>query len=179
MKLILWLTPFLMLFANTLFATDLIECNKIFEQRKNEILRELDRLDDERQAFELYKDAQNRLLEKKAQKIAQKLQEVNATLQKVTQTKQEIVTLYEENKKLLKEIKKAKDDKIAATYTKMRDSKAAAILDSMPKPKAAGILFNLKPKKIAKIMGKMDPDIASAVTQLLEKGPPFDSNQSK
>ena len=179
MKLFLVAISLFLTISSSLFATDLIECNKIFEQRKNEILRELDRLDDERQAFELYKDAQNSLLEKKEKKIAQKLQEVNATLQKVTQTKQEIVKLYDDNKKLLEEIKKAKDDKITAAYTKMKDSKAAAILDSMPKPKSASILFNLKPKKIAKIMAKMDPDIASAVTQLLKKGPPFDLNQTK
>lgn len=170
---------FVILLAGSLQAKDLVDCNAVFEQRKGEILRELDRLDEEQQAFTLYKDAQLALIQKKERKLSQKLSEVNATLQKVTRTKQEIVALYEKNKKLLDEIKKAKDDKITASYLKMKDSKAAAILDAMPRPKAAHILFNLTPKKIAKVMAKMDPNIASEVTTLLQKGPPFDTNATK
>ena len=162
-----------------LHAKDLVDCNAIFEQRKGEILRELDRLDEERQAFELYKEAQLDLIAKKERKLSQKMAEVNATLQKVTATKKEIVDIYEKNKKLLEEIKKAKDDKITASYLKMKDSKAAAILDAMPRSEAARILFNLTPKKIAKVMAKMDPDIASKVTELLTQGPPFDHNTTK
>jgi flagellar motility protein MotE (MotC chaperone) len=168
-----------LLFGTLTQAKDLVDCNAVFEQRKGEILRELDRLDEEQQAFELYKEAQRALIDKKEKKLSQKLAEVNATLQKVTATKKEIVDLYEKNKKLLEEIKKAKDDKITASYLKMKDSKAAAILDAMPQPEAARILFNLTPKKIAKVMAKMDPDIASKVTELLIKGPPFDSNLTK
>lgn len=176
MKFILMLA---LLFGTLTQAKDLVDCNAVFEQRKGEILRELDRLDEEQQAFELYKEAQRALIDKKEKKLSQKLAEVNATLQKVTATKKEIVDLYEKNKKLLEEIKKAKDDKITASYLKMKDSKAAAILDAMPQPEAARILFNLTPKKIAKVMAKMDPDIASKVTELLIKGPPFDSNLTK
>ncbi len=176
MKFILMLA---LLFGTLTQAKDLVDCNAVFEQRKGEILRELDRLDEEQQAFELYKEAQRALIDKKEKKLSQKLAEVNATLQKVTATKKEIVDLYEKNKKLLEEIKKAKDDKITASYLKMKDSKAAAILDAMPQPEAARILFNLTPKKIAKVMAKMDPDIASKVTELLVKGPPFDSNLTK
>ncbi len=174
------LSVWLLLGLTTLVsAKDLVDCNAVFEQRKGEILRELDRLDEEQQSFELYKEAQLSLIRKKEQKLTQKLAEVNATLQKVSQTKKEIVALYEKNKKMLEEIKKAKDDKITASYLKMKDSKAAAILDAMTRPQAAKILFNLTPKKIAKVMAKMDPDIASAVTTLLEQGPPFDSNRTK
>ncbi len=169
----------LLLSASGLFAQSVVDCNKVFEERKGEILRLMDRLDDDQQAFEIYKDAQNALLEKRERKIDEKLQEVNATLQKVEKTKQEIVDIYDKNKKLLQEIKKAKDDKITGAYLKMKDSKAASILDAMPRARAARILFNLTPKKISKIMAKMDPDIASEVTALLTKGPPFDSNQTK
>ena len=163
----------------SLYAKNLVECNEIFEQRKSEILRAMDRLDDQQQSFELYKEAQNNLLEKREKKITKKLQEVNATLQKVEKTKKEVVKLYQEKKHLLEEIKKAKDDKITAAYLKMKDSKAASILDDMPKSRAAKILFNLTPKKISKVMAKMDPIIASDVTELLLKGPPFDNNLTK
>ncbi len=174
-----YLLLFSLLLSTILHAKDLVDCNAVFEQRKGEILRELDRLDEEQQAFELYKEAQLALIAKKEEKLARKLAEVNATLQKVSQTKKEIVTLYEENKKMLEAIKKARDDKITASYLKMKDSKAAAILNAMDRPDAAKILFNLTPKKIAKVMAKMDPQIASEVTILLEKGPPFDSNTTR
>ncbi len=163
----------------TAWAQSVVDCNKIFEERKSELLRLMDRLDEEEQSFEIYKDAQNALLEKKKQKLDEKLKEVNATLKKVQNTKRQIVELYDKNKKLLEEIKKAKDDKITGAYLKMKDSKAAAILDAMPRVRAAKILFNLTPKKISKVMAKMDPDIASEVTALLTKGPPFDLNRTK
>ncbi len=159
--------------------TDLIDCDKIFEQRKDEILREMERIDERQQEFEAYQEASKSLMEQKNQKLSLKLDELNATLTKVENTKKEVLQLYEDNKKILKEIKNAKDDKISATYLKMKDKKAATILDNMPRDKAAQILFTLTPKKISKIMAKMNPVYASEVTLLLKSGPPFDQNLTK
>jgi len=166
-----------MIFISVEAKTDLLDCDKVFEQRKDELLREMERIDERQQEFEAYQEASKALIEQKEKKLSKKLSELNATLTKVETTKKEIIDLYEENKKVLEEIEKAKDDKISATYLKMKDKKAAAILDNLPRNKAALILFNLTPKKISKIMAKMDPVKASDVTLLLKAGPPFDKNQ--
>ena len=166
-------------FATLQAKTDLIDCDKIFEQRKDEILREMERIDERQQEFEAYQEASKDLMKQKNEKLSLKLDELNATLTKVEKTKKEVLQLYEDNKKLLEEIKIAKDDKVRDTYLKMKDKKAAAILDNMPRDKAAKILFTLNPKKISKIMAKMNPVYASEVTLLLKEGPPFDQNSTK
>ncbi len=168
-----------LLFAIVQAKTSLIDCDQIFDQRKDEILREMERIDERQQEYEAYQEASKALMEQKNQKLSLKLDELNATLTKVENTKKEVIQLYEDNKKILEEIKNAKDDKISATYLKMKDKKAATILDNMPRDKAAKILFTLTPKKISKIMAKMNPVYASEVTLLLKAGPPFDRNSTK
>ena len=111
---------------------------------------------------------------KKESQILVKEEEVKIALEKVQKTKEDALAVFEKNKKLLADIKEAKDDKLSKTYLKMKDAKAAAILDNMKESEAALILFNLTPKKISKILGKMDPLNASKITKLLSDGPPFD-----
>ncbi|OQX73455.1 MAG: hypothetical protein B6D59_05605 [Campylobacteraceae bacterium 4484_4] len=174
-----------LLFLLTFLAASLIaekvpvDCNKIFELRKAELLREVERIDEQQQAYEAFVAASKAVLKKREEKLRKREQELNATLRKVEETKRKVVEIYDANKKLLEEIQKAKTDKLSATYLKMKESKAAAILDKMPRKEAARILFHLTPKKISKIMAKMDPKIASEVTLLLEKGPPFDTDTSR
>ncbi len=164
----------------TLFAkTSTVDCNKIFELRKKEIAKELERIDEQVQSLEALRSANEELLLKKETQLLKKEEEVKASLLKVEAIKKDTLALYEKNKKVLTDIKDAKDDKLSQTYLKMKDSKAAAILDNMKQSEAALILFNLSPKKISKIMAKMDPQNASTVTKLLSDGPPFDQNSSE
>ncbi len=157
----------------------LVDCDQIFELRKDELLREMERIDERQQEFEAYQEASKTLIEQKNEKLSKKLDELDATLKEIEDKKKEIAKIHTQNKELLDQIKVAKDDKIRDTYLKMKDKKAATILDTMPIPKAAGILFTLTPKKISKIMAKMDPNNASQVTLLLKAGPPFDDNITK
>jgi len=151
-----------------------VDCNKIFELRKNEIARDLERIDEQAQSLEALRNANEALLSKKESQVLAKEEEVKVALEKVQKTKEEALAVFEKNKKLLADIKEATDDKLSKTYLKMKDAKAAAILDNMKESEAALILFNLTPKKISKIMGKMDPLNASKITKLLSDGPPFD-----
>ena len=64
-------------------------------------------------------------------------------------------------------------DKVNESYSKMKDGAAAEVLSKMPRSNAATILYALDAKKISTIMAKMDPKVASEVTTLLQKGPPF------
>lgn len=159
--------------------TPLVDCDQIFEQRKDELLREMERIDQRQQEYEAYQEASQTLMDQKEQILSQKLDELNATLTKIEKTKKDVIELHVENKKLLQQIKEAKDDKISSAYLKMKEKKAAVILDNMTQAQAAKILFNLTPKKISKIMAKMDPINASEVTLLLKAGPPFDINNTK
>lgn len=165
---------------SVLFAENAtVDCNKIFELRKQEIVKELERIDEQAQSLEALKNANEELLLKKETQLLKKEEEVKAELLKVQTTKDEVLALYEKNKKVLANIKDAKDDKLSQTYLKMKEDKAAAILDNMKQSEAALILFNLTPKKISKIMAKMDPNNASKITKLLSDGPPFDNNISE
>ncbi|MDE5592004.1 MAG: PDP protein, partial [Helicobacter sp.] len=60
------------------------------------------------------------------------------------------------------------------TYAGMKDSKSAAILENLPEKEAAAILFGLDTKTMSKILAKMNPQKAAALTQILQKGPPFE-----
>ena len=156
-----------------------VDCNKIFDLRKHEITRELERIEEEKQSLEALKSANEALILKKETQLLEKEEAVNTTLAQVSQIKKDTLAVYEDNKKMLADIKEAKDDKLSKTYLKMKDAKAAAILDNMKQSEAALILFNLTPKKISKIMAKMDPLNASGITNILVDGPPFDVNSSK
>lgn len=170
----------LFIFAITLFAEpNVVECNKIFEARKDEMLRELDRIDEKQQEYELYKDAKLKLIEKESEKVEAKKVEIDEILKKAKQLKKEADDLHKKNLTVLKNIENAKSDKIAKTYMKMKDSKAAAIFDIMEKEEGARILFTLPATKLAKILAKMDPQNASDITGLIEDNKAFENNTTK
>jgi flagellar motility protein MotE (MotC chaperone) len=88
--------------------------------------------------------------------------------------------MLEENKKLLAQVEAKKGDKLDETYIKMKDAAAAAIVEKLPVHEGAAIMFGLPAKKVSQIMAKMNPQIASEITQQLKKGPPFvENNQTK
>jgi flagellar motility protein MotE (MotC chaperone) len=166
----------LFLLSVSFAETQLIDCDKVFEERKGEILKEMQKLDQLQSEFEAFQEASNSLLDQKKEKVIAKIKELNSTLEEVKKNKEDIVSIFDKNKKLLEEIKNIKDNKISSTYLKMKDKKAATILNNMSKKDVAEILFKLTPKKISTIMSRMDPAIASGVTLLIKKGPPFDEN---
>jgi len=169
---------FCILLVNALFAQkELVDCNMIFDERKEEITREIEKVEEEKQSFEAYKDATNELLNKREVKIKEKEQIVSEILDDIKDRHDRIKKILDENKKLMNEIEKLKDNKISETFAKMKASKAAPILDAMEPSKAASILFNLDPKVLGKLLSKMDANKASTVTDLIKKGPPFKAKE--
>lgn len=150
-----------------------IDCNKIFEERKGELLVEIEKIDEQQQALQALQAATQTMLDKRETAIGKREQDINTTLQQISQKEQEIKKILQENEDLLAAIKEAKDDKIAETYSKMKASKAAPILEAMNRGEAAEILFSLNPKIMGAMLGKMAPANASELTELLKKGPPF------
>ena len=146
----------------------LLECNKIFQERKQELELKLEEIDEARQAYEALKAATEETFRKKEAKLRQIEADLNATRKKLDEERQAIEALVEKNKKILEAIKKAKADKVAQTYAKMKPSAAAEILAAMPATDAAKLLQQLKPKTVGQILAKMDPQKASRITLLLE-----------
>ncbi len=164
---------FILFLSYSFSADNTYECNQIFNQRKAELSNKIEKIDEDRQAYQALRAATNALFNKKKKMLAQKEKDINTTLSKIKEKEKSIKKLLLANQKLLKAIKEAKDDKISETYSKMKDSAAAQILSAMNMSEASKILFNLKPKKISKIMAKMPPNKASKITEILLKGPPF------
>lgn len=147
----------------------IFECTKIFEQRKDELLVELERIDEQKQALDALKSATENLLKKKEAKLSQKEDEVNSKLAEVTQKEKNIKAMLEKNRKILDELKNTKMSKVSQTFAKMKASSAASILSDMPEDEAVAILQSLKPKVVGKIFAKMDAQKASKLTALLIK----------
>jgi flagellar motility protein MotE (MotC chaperone) len=164
---------YLLLVASLLLGAQdedkLFECTKIFKDRKSELLVELERIDEEKQALEALKIATNNLLKKKKVALDLQEEEVNKKLKTIKQKEASVKKMLEENKKVLKELKKLKMSKIAQTYSKMKASSAANIISKLPDDEAVKILRELKPKTVGQIFAKMEPKKASSLTQLLAK----------
>ena len=162
-----------LLFTSTLSALQtsdrLFECTEIFKERKSELLVELERIDEQKQALSSLKTATEELLKQKAAKLSQQEEIVDAKLSQVTQQEKNIKKMLSQNEAILKELKNTKMSKIAQTYAKMKAASAANILSDMPAENAVLILNSLKPKVVGKILTKMDAKKASEITQLLSK----------
>jgi len=149
------------------------DCNKIFEQRKQELILKLDQLEEKQSALESLQSAGKAQQTQREERLKQKIVEITALLDEVKKREANTKTLLEENKKILEAITKAKDDKITQMYAKMKPASAAGILSEMNATASAGILFTLEPKKVAEFLSKMDAKKASEVSQRLRQGPPF------
>jgi len=162
---------FLFFYSSSLLAIQtsdkIFKCTKIFEQRKGELLVELERIDEQKQALSALKTATEDLLKRKKAKLDQQEEEVNNKLSEISEKEKKIQAMLDENKKLLKELKKTKMSKIAQTYAKMKAGAAASILSDMPTEDAVAILRSLKPKVVGKIFTKMDAKKAAKLTELL------------
>lgn len=147
----------------------LFECTEIFKERKSELLVELERIDEQKQALDALKVATEELLKKKEAKINNKEEVVDKKLAEITQKEDSIKKMLEENRTLLKELKDIKMSKIAQTFAKMKPASAANILSDMDIKEAVSILNSLKPKTVGQILTKMDAKKASQMTVLLTK----------
>ncbi|MCD4668160.1 MAG: MotE family protein [Sulfurimonas sp.] len=147
----------------------LFDCTEIFKERKSELLVELERIDEQKQALNALKIATEELLKKKESNLVQKEEIVDAKLKEITQKEESIKAMLKKNEDVLKELKSAKMNKIAQTFAKMKPASAANILSDMDTKEAAIILASLKPKTVGKILTKMDPKKASELTLILAK----------
>lgn len=169
MKLILLIT----LFYSSLFSLQtsekLFECTEIFKERKSELLVELERIDEQKQALSALQVATEELLKKKETKLTQQEEIVDAKLAEITKKEDSIKNMLAKNEEILKEIKTLKMTKIAQTFAKMKPASSANILSDMDAREAVSILRSLKPKTVGKILTKMDAKKASELTLLLTK----------
>jgi len=147
----------------------LFDCTEIFKERKSELLVELERIDEQKQALNALKIATDELLEKKEVKITQREEDVEYKLSQITKKEKSIKDMLEKNKNLLKKMKKIKMSKIAQTFAKMKSASAANILADMKEEEALIILQSLKAKVVGKILAKMDSKKAAKLTILLSK----------
>lgn len=147
----------------------LFDCTEIFKERKGELLVELERIDEQKQALNALKTATEELLKKKEANLSMKEDEVNDKLSKIEQKEESIKTMLAKNEEILKKLKSTKMDKIAQTFAKMKPAAASNILSDMDTKEAAEILSSLKPKTVGQILTKMDPKKASELTLLLAK----------
>ena len=147
----------------------LFDCTEIFKERKSELLVELERIDEQKQALSALKAATEELLKKKENRLSQKEEVVDAKLVEIKEKEKTIKIMLKRNEEVLKEAKSTKMSKIAQTFAKMKAGSASNILSDMDKHEAAAILSSLKPKTVGQILTKMDSKKASELTLLLAK----------
>ena len=167
----------LIVFNVALFGVDkqkLLDCYEIFEQKKADLEEQAEKLLEEKEAFESFKNTYMVLIKKKEERLKKKELELNATLQAIEKRKKEIEELVKKNQKILEEIKNAKLDKVTQSYAKMRPKNAANVLSNMEVEEALEIIQKLQPKVVAKIFAKMDPKKAAILTQKMME----DKNES-
>jgi len=109
----------------------LFECTKIFQDRKSELLVELERIDEEKQALEALKTATEELLKKKKNNLDLREEEVDKKLKEVSAKEASVKKMLEENKQTLKKLQSLKMSKIAQTVgqilAKMSPKKASKL----------------------------------------------------
>lgn len=152
---------------------EVLNCESVFESRKAELQKELDKIAEQRKMMNVLNDEQRRLNDKKLEQL--KLQEarVQGLIDEAKSRENNIKNLIKQNEELLAQIDAKKSQKISQTYAKMKDSKASAIIEELPLNEAAEILFAMDSKDIGKIFAKMDAQKAAKLTEMLKKGPPF------
>lgn len=147
----------------------LFECTEIFKARKSELLVELERIDEQKQALSALKAATEELLRKRETKLSQEEEVVSKKHAEISKKEENIKNMLNSNEAILAEIKNIKMNKMAQTFAKMKAASAANILSDMDEKKASAILRSLKPKTVGKILTKMDAKKASQLTVILSQ----------
>jgi flagellar motility protein MotE (MotC chaperone) len=157
-----------------LFAReDSYKCNQIFEQRKQELIRELERIDNNRAALKVLQNATQSMLSKREEILKKKEEDLRKREKIVIRNVDRTNINLKKNQKVLSQIKKSVKNKTIKTLEQIGTDQAANIFEKMPTESAASILFDMKPKKIGEILSKMNADFASKLIILLQNGPPF------
>ncbi|MCR4941507.1 MAG: 5'-nucleosidase [Campylobacter sp.] len=166
---------FALFFATAwIFAYDIpVDCTQIFEARKAEIQKELEIVDEQRQALEAFRASVYANYEENLAKLAKKESDINASMRQIEKKNKDAEAKIANYQKILDELKANTGDKLVQAYAKMKDQAAADVLTQMARSKAAAIISALDPKKISTIMAKMDPGVASELTTMLHDGPPY------
>jgi flagellar motility protein MotE (MotC chaperone) len=155
---------------NALQTSDrLFDCSEIFKARKNELLSELERIDEQKQSLSALKAATEELLKKKEYRVSQNEESVSKKLADITAKEKAIKATVAQNEKILKEMKELKMSKMSEAFAKMKPANAAGVLSAMTPLEASNILTTLKADLISKILGKMDPKKASEITNIMTK----------
>lgn len=171
-KLIIFIPlSFLFVFGND---NNVVDCNIIFEQRKDELLRELRNIEEQKRVMITLHNEQQALNDKKLQELQLKEQKIESLLKDAKDKEAEIRALIKQNEDILATIQNANSDKISQTYSRMQDSKAAPIIENMPLRDAAELLYSMEAKDMGKILAKMNPQRAAKLTEILKLGPPFE-----
>ena len=169
-EIMIKLLYFFLLIPLFLTANDRIfECTKVFEERKNELILELERIDEQRQALDALKAASDDLLTRKETILNAKDANISKNLASIESKEQNIKKMLDENRQILEDINTQKMDAIAQTFSKMKPSAAAGVLAEMDVKEAVRILRVQKPKTIGKILTKMPVKKASDLTLELAK----------
>ncbi len=150
-------------------SNKLFECTEIFKARKSELLIELERIDEQKQALEALKSATEELLKQKESKVSYEAEILEVKRKEVIKREANIKAMLEEHKKILQKISDVKMDKIAQTFSKMKPGASAKVLSDMDIKEASLILESLKPKIVGKILTKMDAKKGSEITRYLMK----------
>lgn len=150
-----------------------VDCTHVFEARKSELLKEIEKIDEQRQVLEAFRAQVKAAYDKSLADLKAKEAEINAVQKKIESDKKSIEQTKKDNEKILSELKSMTTDKVAQSYAKMKDQAAADVLSAMNAAAAASILYALEPKKIAAVMAKMQANKASELTKMLQSGPPF------
>lgn len=169
---------------NAQASGELLNCNIIFESRKDEIKDQIRELNEKNQTLQILKDATQNLLQNREIKLKEREEALRIKLKEIEdkeaqatinakEKEEKIKSLITKNEEILKQIDDSKNNKLAQTYAKMKDSKAALILENLPQEQAASILFALSAQDMGKILSKMNPKKAANLTEILKKGPPF------
>lgn len=155
---------------NALETSDkLFECTEIFKARKSELLVELERIDEQKQALSALKTATEELLKKREAKVSQDEEVVSLKLKEITSKEESIKKMLQKNEETLKDIKDIKMSNITQTFSKMKAASTANVLSEMNPQEAASILSSLNPAVVGAILSKMDPKKASELTLMLAK----------
>ncbi|WP_104721742.1 MotE family protein [Helicobacter mesocricetorum] len=172
-----------LVFAIMSFAEDneqqIVNCNIIFEQRKAEILKEIEKIDEQQQALQALQSATQNVLNQREEDLKKREAGIASERKALEEKEALIARMIKKNEELLKQVRAETESKVNETYAGMKDSKSAAILENLPEKEAATILFGLDTKTMSKILAKMNPQKAATLTQLIQKGPPFSEEEQK
>ena len=162
----------------------------IYAQKREEILREYEKLELKKQELNSLNNASQKLFAQREAKLLKQEENLNKILLEITQKEQNISKMNEEseqkiskmlakNEEILKQIKDGNKDKMLEVYTKMKDAKVASVLSQMDDKEAVRILYRLEPKKIAGVMAKLDEKKAALYTDLIKRAVMLDDNASQ